>query len=111
MTAIAHGRSRLPRWAQSELERLEKNLRYVIRERDAILQGASASPRIEVGTGPVGGPLGFLPADWRVRFVFGERHGHHFEARLDGEMLHLSAGGVLVVRPAAANLVYCGVES
>jgi len=35
-------RSKLPRWAQLELERLEANLRSVAAERDAILQGAGA---------------------------------------------------------------------
>jgi hypothetical protein len=103
-------RSKLPRWAQIAMACLEADLRSVTAERDAILQGADAVPRIEVGTGAGMRPHGYLPAEWRVRFAFGQSYGQSFEARLDGELLHLStAGDSLVLRPAAPNLVYCEV--
>lgn len=101
--------SKLPRWAQTEMANLEANLRSVTAERDAVLQGAGAVPRIAIGTGPTGGPVGYLPATWRVRFVFGERHDKTFDAHLEGETLLLYAGGTLLLQPRASNLVYCEV--
>lgn len=98
---------RLPRWARQRIAVLESDLRTVTAERDAVPSGAAELPRIEIGTATLAAPDGYLPASSRVVFRFGARDFQRFAVHLEGEILHVSGGAVLLIEPRASNVIHC----
>lgn len=103
-----HDRTKLPIWAQKELERLERDVdRYKAKlsegpeDSRAFLNPYSAAPT----------PLG---SDPRVQFKLGkDRFGHDFEVNLtiDGNLLYVyGSGGRLAFLPNASNTGYIEVR-
>lgn len=94
-----HNITKLPKWAQNEIQRLTRDLedaRSQLRagpeDSDTFADPYSSAPR----------PLGKGPT---IDFVFGEHWGEQFQARLEGKVLRVNGGNSIAVLPRASNLV------
>ena len=110
--AIAR-RKRLPKWAQEELESLERRLAERTRERDRLRERTPPSPIQVNPSGLDGVPDFYLDEKDRVRFALpGTKDWRDYiEVRLERGQLVLHGGGSLVVRPHVTNLVYVGLDA
>ena len=92
-------RSKLPKWAQQEIDRLERDLVSAYEKLSIGPQDSntfadiySSAPR----------PLGKSP---NIDFVFGEKWSQKFQARLEGDTLRVSGGNSIAVFPQSSNVV------
>jgi hypothetical protein len=106
-----HDRTRLPVWAQREIERLESNVRSL--EQRLAAFGGETPTNTQVYA--FEGPKINLPDDSMIRFHTGGLWDQHIDCRLKKEAAHLmlevTSGGRLAVLPQVTNRLFVRVES
>lgn len=102
--SVARDVTKLPKWAQTRIDTLERNnayLKAVLAEgpedSDTFADPYSDSPR----------PLGKRTM---IRFDVGDSSREHFDVRLEGDVLEVYGGSALMLRPHAANVVKLKIE-
>jgi hypothetical protein len=95
--------TKLPQWAQRRIEKLERDLAHA---RDKLSQGPENSDTFADAYSENPRPLG---QGTTIRFVYGDRWHQQFQARLDGDTLHVSGGNSIFIEPRASNSVYVKV--
>lgn len=95
---------RLPKWAQQEIERLERDLAYA---KERLAEGDSES---RVFADPYADPPRPLGYDTAVEFRFGDHWSDKIHIRIDGDGLKVMGGSRLSITPEAANVVRIGTR-
>ena len=99
--------SKLPKWAQLEIERLQRNAEHYQRERRAIDAGESNVLVVDYANGNIN-----LPPNSTIRFVMGPGENEYIEAGVNHyhkNAIYINSGtGSLYVRPVASNALTVG---
>ena len=101
MKPKVYDETKLPKWAQSRLENLRRNLRILNLELSQMESGETDTffdpyfPETRNGRG--------LPLGTTVRFVYGMAVQSHIDIRLRDRELDISGGDRLVVYPQSSN--------
>lgn len=95
-------RTKLPKWAQQEMDRLERNYEHAKRELRVVLgedRAGPGSPVVEPYTDAVPLPEG--------AHVFWPSHGVEVQADSNGFLsIRASKDGALLVQPGSSNVIY-----
>lgn len=92
--------TKLPKWAQSEICRLERDLATAY---EKLTAGPEDSNTFADPYGEAERPLGDSP---NIVFKWGDRHTERITVRLEGESLSIQGGDQIMVHPRASNSVY-----
>lgn len=92
-------RQRLPKWAQQELQRLERDLAYA---KARLAQGPEDS---RVIADPYSDPPRPLGSDTSIDFRFGDGWSDRINVRIDDGGIRVMGGSRLVVTPEASNVI------
>lgn len=98
MAKQEYDRTKLPKWAQQELTRLERNLEHA---KSKLAQGPENSRVFADPYSDTPRPLG----DAHIEFRVGPGIGQKFSVRIEGTDLYVMGSDGLAVFPEASNVV------
>lgn len=93
-------RAKLPKWAQHELERLERDLAYA---KKRLADGPEDS---RVFADPYSDPPRPLGRDTSIDFKLGEGWGQRINVRIEDDGIKIMGGNRLSIIPKASNVVH-----
>lgn len=98
-----YDRTNLPKWAQNEISRLERDLAY---ERDKLAQGPENSNTFAEPYATTPRPLGENP---NIEFRLGDKWGDKINVRIEGDKLQILGGSRITIFPESSNTFSVGV--
>lgn len=97
-------RTKLPKWAQQELGRLERDLEHA---QARLAEGPENSNTFADPYADSPRPLG---EGTLIEYRFGESWGEKFSVRLEGDKLYVMGGSTLSIYPQSSNTFRVGVK-
>lgn len=99
-------RTKLPKWAQSEIERLERNVEYWQKRATAGPEDSDTFAR-NVGNEADDTPLG---RERMIRFQMGSEWWQYIDVRKEDARLVIQANAMIKILPAASNSCRVALE-